>query len=236
MSAEATAEKPPSRLRRLGRRVVLWGTLPMPWFLKRPLLSLFLGYEIDPRARIGLAIVDARRVRMGKGARVGHFAVVRDLEALEMGNFAGIGTFCWISAHPRGDAHFAHVPERRLEFRMGSCSILTSRHYIDCTDAVEIGDYSMLAGGYTQVLTHEISVEEGRQRTEPVSIGSHSLIHTRCVIVAGTRVPDQVVVAAGAVVRGELEGSHALYGGLPARKLRDVDPQAVFFTQTFDLD
>lgn len=208
----------------------------MPWPLKRRLLSLLLGYELDPRARIGLAIVDARRVRLGKGARVGHFAVVRDLEVFEMGNFAGIGTFCWISAHPRGDAHFAHVPERRLEFRMGNCSILTSRHYIDCTDVVRIGDYSMLAGGYTQVLTHEISVDEGRQRTEPVTIGDHTLIHTRCVIVAGTVVPDKVVVAAGAVVRGTLEESHALYGGLPARKLREVDAEAVFFTQRFDFD
>jgi acetyltransferase-like isoleucine patch superfamily enzyme len=225
-----------SRVRRLLRSAVIYLTLPLPWFLKRAALSLFLGYEIDRRARIGLSIVDADRVKLGRGCRIGHFVAVRDLEALEVGNFSYIGNFCWISGAPRSDQDFAHIPERRPELRMGSCSILTSRHYIDCSDAVEIGDYSMLAGGYTQVLTHEISVDEGRQRTEPVRIGSHSLIHTRCVLVAGTRVPDQVVIAAGAVVRGELEGSHALYGGLPARKLKDIDPEAVFFTQQFDLD
>jgi acetyltransferase-like isoleucine patch superfamily enzyme len=234
MPEESTAERPRSGLRRLFRRLVLWTTLPLPWFLKRPALSLLLGYELDRRAKIGLAIVDAQRVRMGKGSVIRHLAVVRDLELLEMGEFSSIGTMCWVSAHPRGDAHFAHVPERRLELRMGSFTILTSRHYIDCTDAVTIGDYTMLAGGYSQVLTHEISVDEGRQRTEPVSIGDHTLIHTRCVVVAGTRIPDQVVIAAGAVVRGELEGSHALYGGLPARKLRDIDPHAGFFTLELD--
>jgi acetyltransferase-like isoleucine patch superfamily enzyme len=236
MAEGSTDERPRSRPRRLLRSLVLWTTLPLPWFLKRPALSLLLGYELDRRAKIGLAIVDAQRVRMGKGSMIGHLAAVRDLELLEMGEFSSIGSMCWVSAHPRGDAHFAHIPERRLELRVGSFTVLTSRHYIDCTDSVTIGAYTLLAGGYSQVLSHEISVDEGRQRTEPVTIGDHTLIHTRCVIVAGTRIPDQVVIAAGAVVRGELEESNALYGGLPARKLRDIDPQAGFFTLEHELE
>ena len=225
-----------SRPRRLLRRALIYLTLPLPWILKRAALSLCLGYDLDRRARIGLAIVDADRVRLGRGSRIGHFAVVRDLETLDVGELSYIGNFCWISAAPRSDPDFAHIPGRRLELVIGTRTILTSRHYIDCTDAIRIGDYTMLAGGYSQVLTHEIDVDEGRQRTAPVSIGSHSLIHTRSVVVAGTRVPDKVVIAAGAVVRGELDGSHALYGGLPARKLREIDPDAGFFTLQIDED
>src|SRR4029079_3888630 len=140
----------------------------LPWFLKRPALSLLLGYELDRRAKIGLAIVDAQRVRMGKGSVIGPLAAVRDLELLEMGEFSSIGSMCWVSAHPRGDAHFAHIPARRLELRIGSFPVLTSRHYIDCTDSVTVGDYTLLAGGYSQVLRHEISPAERRQPSEAV--------------------------------------------------------------------
>jgi acetyltransferase-like isoleucine patch superfamily enzyme len=212
--------------------MVLLLTIPLPWAIKRPILSSTLGYELDTTSHIGFAIVDAAKVRMGRGARVGHLTVVQNLDSFELGPFAYVGTRCSVSGAPNTDPDFGHL-RRDPRLRMGMCSILTSRHYIDCSDSVEIGDYSMLAGGNTQVLTHEISVDEGRQRTEPVVIGSHALIHSRCVIVAGARVPDKVVVAAGAVVHGELEDSHALYGGLPARKLRDIDPEAGFFKLDF---
>ena len=54
----------------------------------------------------------------------------------------------------------------------------------------------------------------------PVVIGSHAWIGPRVTILPGTRIGEGAVVAAGAVVRGDLE-PYGLYGGVPARRLAD---------------
>jgi acetyltransferase-like isoleucine patch superfamily enzyme len=58
---------------------------------------------------------------------------------------------------------------------------------------------------------------------QPVTIGSGSWIGHGAVILPGARLGRNVVVAAGAVVRGEVE-DHAVVAGSPARVVRRLEP------------
>jgi len=58
---------------------------------------------------------------------------------------------------------------------------------------------------------------------DPVSIGSGSWIGHGAVILPGSRVGRNVVVAAGSVVRGEVP-DHCIVGGVPARVIRSLNP------------
>jgi len=71
----------------------------------------------------------------------------------------------------------------------------------------------------------ELDVPIGRQLgpRDPVSIGSGSWIGHGAVILPGSRVGRNVVVAAGSVVRGEVP-DHCIVGGVPARVIRSLNP------------
>jgi serine acetyltransferase len=56
-----------------------------------------------------------------------------------------------------------------------------------------------------------------------VAIGAGSWLGTGAVILPGTRIGRQTVVAAGAVVRGEFPG-HCVLAGVPARVVRTFAP------------
>lgn len=55
-----------------------------------------------------------------------------------------------------------------------------------------------------------------------VQIGSGCWIGAGAIILSGTRLGDGSVIGAGAVVRGAC-GGHAVYAGVPARKIRDLE-------------
>ncbi|MFI0986890.1 acyltransferase [Streptomyces exfoliatus] len=66
----------------------------------------------------------------------------------------------------------------------------------------------------------------GRQwpRSEPVTIGPGCWLGTGAVILPGARLGRNVVVAAGAVVRGEVP-DHSVVAGAPAKVVRGWDPE-----------
>ncbi|MBT2503853.1 DapH/DapD/GlmU-related protein [Curtobacterium sp. ISL-83] len=73
----------------------------------------------------------------------------------------------------------------------------------------------------TERLGHWTEAPSGR----PVSIGERVWIGGRAVILPGAVIDDDVVVAAGAVVSGHLR-SHGVYGGVPAKRIRELEVPA----------
>jgi acetyltransferase-like isoleucine patch superfamily enzyme len=92
---------------------------------------------------------------------------------------------------------------------------------------VRLGDHVELAGN-VRILTHDGGVWVFREQHPeadvfgPVRVGNNVFIGYGCTILPGTVIGDNVVVGAGSVVRGELEGN-AVYAGVPARKIRRLD-------------
>ena len=58
----------------------------------------------------------------------------------------------------------------------------------------------------------------------PVVVGDRCWLGARATLLPGARVGDGCIVAAGAVVTGQCEPG-GLYVGVPARRVRDLDPQ-----------
>jgi acetyltransferase-like isoleucine patch superfamily enzyme len=202
----------------------------LPWGLRRWLLRRLYGYDIAPSARIGLAWVYPKRLRMGEGARISHFTVAVHLDSIEMGDYATIGRSNWITGFPSGSTtHFAHQTDRQPRLILGDHSAITKNHHVDCTHEIRVGRFSTIAGYQTQLMTHAIDIIAGRQHSEPIAIGDYCFVSTRCIILGGARLPSQSVLAAGAVLTKAFDVSFSLYGGVPARYLKEIPKDARYF-------
>jgi maltose O-acetyltransferase len=110
---------------------------------------------------------------------------------VHLGDYAWINHGCYFDARDR--------------ITIGSrCSI--AMEVMFCTSTHEHGDESKRAGTY---------------RTAPVSVGDGTWIGTRTVLLPGATIGAGCVVAAGSVVRNELE-PNGLYAGNPAARIRDL--------------
>ncbi|MCJ1713751.1 acyltransferase [Microbacterium sp. M1A1_1b] len=104
---------------------------------------------------------------------------------------------------------------------------------IESVAPVTIGDGSALGMRVSIMTSHHDIDSAGRwdpvASGRPVVIGERVWIGGGSMILPGAHIEDDVIVAAGAVVRGRLE-SHGVYAGVPARRIRDytgeVDAQA----------
>ncbi|MEV5379208.1 acyltransferase [Streptomyces nondiastaticus] len=109
--------------------------------------------------------------------------------------------------------------------RLGNGVVLGRGSHVVASQPVTFGD-DVFCGPYVYVTSDNHSYDDphqpiGRQwpRSAPVSIGSGSWLGTGAVILPGARLGRNVVVAAGAVVRGEVP-DHAVVAGAPAKVVR----------------
>ena len=198
---------------------------------RRALLRHLWGYDVHPSASIGLSLIDSSVASFGPRCRVGHFSIIRNLEELVLAQDARVGTFNWIYG-ARGTRHFKQERERRSALILQEGASVTSRHLIDCTDTVEIGAFSTVAGFRTQILTHAIDITRCRQSCEPVRIGSYCFVGTGCIILKGSAFPERSVLSAGSVFAGKGEGAWHLYRGNPAKAVRTISEDSGYMLRT----
>ncbi len=108
-----------------------------------------------------------------------------------------------------------------------SCSIGRGTHVV-AHQSIDIGD-DVFTGPYVYITDQnhvydDPDVPIGRQwpRNNPVSIGSGSWLGAGAIVLPGTRLGRQCVVAGGAVVRGEFP-DHSVVAGVPAKLVRAYD-------------
>jgi acetyltransferase-like isoleucine patch superfamily enzyme len=212
-----------SRAFRLG---VALATIWLPWPARRVLYRRVLHWVIDSGASIGISLVDARQLHLGHGARIGHFNVIRQIEAVDIGADAIIGQWNWITASPE------LISRNGGYLIVGRDSAITSRHYIDCSGGVRIGDHTTIAGVRSVVLSHQIDVDQNIQSVDPVEIGSYVLLSSNVCVTPGSRIPSSCVIAMGAVVVGKLDSEGALYAGVPATLKRRGLENGAYFART----
>lgn len=140
---------------------------------------------------------------------------------IHLGARTMISTWCTLAAGYAPDQDT--VPPRALV--IGDRCVIGMRSGIVAHESIEVGDdvwfgqevYVTDANhGYADPHT-PIGNQIGPH--EPVRIGSGSWLGHGAVILPGTTIGRNVVVAAGSVVRGTIE-DHAVIGGVPARVIR----------------
>jgi acetyltransferase-like isoleucine patch superfamily enzyme len=167
---------------------------------------------------------------MGKNARIGHLTVCRGLRALEIGDYGRIGNLNWITGdgdNPLPRARSNDKAEPIL--RVSAHSAITHRHYIDCSDRIELGAFTTIAGVRSQLLTHSIDLGICRQQAEPIRIGDYCFIGTGCIVLPGAELPDFSVLAAGSVLRENMSQPWTLYAGTPARTRKRIPAEYAYF-------
>ena len=105
---------------------------------------------------------------------------------------------------------------------------------IHCTviGPVTIGNHVNLAQGITvTALNHNfedtnLRIDEQGISTKPVTIGDDVWIGANAVILPGVTIGKHVVVAAGADVTKDVP-DNCIVGGVPAKKIKDLNPQTV---------
>jgi acetyltransferase-like isoleucine patch superfamily enzyme len=149
-------------------------------------------YRTDCHVDTHVHITNARNFACGVGCALYHGTYVLNGEGtLQLGDHSHLGAYCYVNA----------------------------QH-----GAVRIGDHVAVGPG-TKILAYSNHYARGRKvteerRTADVSIGNNVFIGANCTVLPGTVVPDNVVLAAGCVARGELRGD-AIYGGVPCRLIRE---------------
>lgn len=178
-----------------------------------------LGHDVHPTARVRSSVVwHVDRLVVGPGATIGRLNLLRNLTAVTVGEAASIGKFNVITAHPA----FRRNPGSGT-FVVGHHATVTSRHSFDCSAAVTVGPYSLVAGRGTTVMTHSIDLKLDAQRARPIEVGERSFVGTRSVLVGGAILPPRSVLGAGAVLLpGRGDDAPGLFGGVPARRLSDI--------------
>jgi acetyltransferase-like isoleucine patch superfamily enzyme len=209
-------------------------TVVLPWPLKRRVLQCWHGYQLHPSARLGWAWVFPRELVMGESARIDHFTVAIHLERMELGAHATIGRGNWITGFPKDSSglHFRHQPDREPVLVMGEHSAVTKHHHLDCTARIDIGAFATIAGYQSQFLTHSIDLHANRQHAEPIRIGRYCFVGTRCVVLGGAGLPDRSVLGAASLLNKTFEETGTLYGGSPARPLKQLPPDSAYFHRT----
>lgn len=205
----------------------------LPWFLRRTVLRTIYGYEIDPTARIGCSWIFPRHLVLRAHARIGHLNVAINLERLELGAHATIDRANWITGFPAGDArHFAHCATREPVLLLGAHGAITKHHHLDCTDRIEIGAFTTVAGYGSQLLTHSIDLQRNRQDAAPIVIGEYCFVGTDVVILGGARLPPRSVLGAKALLNKAHATPGQLYAGVPAEPVQAVPADAEYFRRT----
>lgn len=92
-------------------------------------------------------------------------------------------------------------------------------------DEVVIGPYVSITGG--NHLFKGGSVRFGGYEYKPVSIGKGTWIGAHASILAGVKIGEGCIVAAGAVVNSDVPNG-VIVGGVPAKVIKDNDPNSGF--------
>lgn len=215
------------------RKILLMLSIFLPWFLKYRFLNSFLGYNISKDAHIGLSIINVNHLKMNPGSNIGNFNVIVNLDKLELGKNSTIGRGNWITGFSTKiqSKHFKHDKNRVSELIIGNESAITKNHHIDCTNYVHIGDYVTIAGYKSQFLTHSIDIYEGRQDSHPIEIGNYCFVSTSVIILGGSKLPNYSVLAAGAILNKNFIDEWKIYGGVPAKPIKDINKNARYFSR-----
>ena len=203
----------------------------LPWFLKRRLLQALYHYELHPKAYIGFSYIYPSFLKMDQGAMIGHLNVAIHLDSIVMGKNTIIARGNWITGFPThtNSRHFVHQKDRKSELIVGDESAITKNHHIDCTNQIQIGRFVTVAGYNSQFLTHSIDIYKNIQDSFPIMIGDYCFVGTGVKILGGSKLPNYSVLAAGAVLTKNYVEERKVYGGVPAKPIKDIDSSAKYF-------
>jgi acetyltransferase-like isoleucine patch superfamily enzyme len=205
----------------------------LPSGIKCVLYRAFFGYRIGQGVRIGLALLDAKALRLGDGTRIGSFNVVTGVDYFETRSHARIGSLNMIRGGERAilgeysellrlnvlNAIPDHdcTTEPRSVLEVGAGTVITSGHRIDYTDMVTLGKNVIIGGRNSSLWTHN------RQETAPIEIGDFCYLGSEVRLAPGAKLPHECILGLGSVLTGQINEPRSLVAGVPAKVVRPLN-------------
>lgn len=203
----------------------------LPWHLRRLVYLLVIpGWQISASAKISrFSIILSKRLRMEDASSIKPFVYLGSMKSVFLSPGSSVGMLNWISGSYPSPKSFGYL---RGCLRLGRASAITSMHRVDCSGGFCIGAMSILAGYFSQVLTHGVDLYVSRQVFSPVRIGKYCFVGTRATILPGTSMHDCSALGASSLLLGGKEiKSFTLWAGVPAKFKKNLPPHAAFFTR-----
>lgn len=101
---------------------------------------------------------------------------------------------------------------------MGGC-------YITAKAKLTIGDYTQIAPNVVIVCANHDLYDSRKHIAAPVTIGKYCWIGAGAKIMPGVEIGDWTIVGAGAVVTKSFPEGHCVLGGVPAKKIKELDKE-----------
>ena len=114
-----------------------------------------------------------------------------------------------------------------IRIGVGTAPGLSHGCYIQGIGKIDIGDYTVIAPNVGIISANHDPGNITKHTNSKVSIGRYCWIGMNAVILPGVTLGDHTVVAAGAVVSKSFPEGFCILGGVPARVISRIDPEAV---------
>jgi acetyltransferase-like isoleucine patch superfamily enzyme len=95
--------------------------------------------------------------------------------------------------------------------------------YIQGKGGIEIGDYTQIAPNVVIVSANHDVYDSRKHIAAKVTIGKYCWLGAGCKIMPGVTLGDFTIVGAGAVVTKSFPEGHCILGGVPAKKIKDLE-------------
>lgn len=195
-----------------------------------------VGHKVNWDNRIGFSLIFVDNLKLDSKTKIGHFNYI-NIDCISFREKAYIGSFNLIKGPIILDfdktgaiGNFNTVSRAVLGvtygkavLKLGELAKITSRHFIDLTKNVTLGDFSTLAGAGSQIWTHGyIHAKEGASRIRvdgDVYISNNVYLGSNCVINAGVKINEAITVGSNSTVSKDLIES-GMYVG---QKLRYIE-------------
>jgi acetyltransferase-like isoleucine patch superfamily enzyme len=152
------------------------------------------------------SIYGERWIQLGAGTMIGEYASI----------CAGLAP-----GHDLGPDPVLRIGDRCV---IGRGSHIVAHHSIDIGDDVFTGPYVYITDQNHSYADPDLPIGRQWPVNAPVTIGAGTWLGTGVIVLPGSVIGRNVVVAAGAVVRGVI-GDRCVVAGVPARIVKDFEPE-----------
>ncbi|MBA2416885.1 MAG: hypothetical protein H0V64_13575 [Geodermatophilaceae bacterium] len=201
--------------------VLLVGLLPAAP-IKNRLLTM-LGHQIHPTAKIDpIILYKVLRIEIGARTHIWSGNLFKNLRGIRIGADGTMMRWNRVTAIPSFRRTGGADPETVGILSLGDQVLVTKGHALDCSGGFIMADWSAIAGRETLVYSHSYDPSTHELACAPTRIGVNAFIAARTTVAAGATLPDRSVLAMGGVLMPGATKTDTLYGGVPAKPVRDI--------------
>lgn len=156
--------------------------------------------------------------RFGRGVYLGPRAIVKTTDggSIMIGNNSVIERNCFIVA-------------TRGHIEIGSDCFIGQGSFICANESIQIGNFALIAE-YVTIRDQNHGTDVGDvpfchqpSSSEPISIANNVWLGAKSTVVAGSRIEENVICAAGAVVVCKKISANSVVGGVPAKTIKKIN-------------